>query len=210
MGFREGYLLIYYSLANICLGTGQLVRLGEVMNIPGEKECLALLDRYNTPQHIILHSQKVWKVGRLLAEGLLRSNYPVDLALIRASCLLHDIGKFPCIVEGKGHHDVRGGQILQQEGFPAVARIVAQHVVLQGSKEDPIREEHVVFYSDKRVVHDEVVSLDDRFQYLLNTYGKIPLAEERLDAMREETVRLETAIFLLLDFDPYDVIRLLA
>ncbi len=56
-------------------------------------------------------------------------NHLVDMDLLCASCLLHDIGKYPCILDGTGYHDVRGEKILEQEGYSDVARIVVQHVV---------------------------------------------------------------------------------
>lgn len=180
-----------------------------IENIPNETECLALLDKYSTPLHIVLHSRMVWEVGKLVGEGLLRQDYHVDMALLRASCLLHDIGKYPCIVDGSGYHDVRGEEILGVEGFPNVARIIVQHVVLRGSKDRPIAEEHILFYADKRVVHDEVVSLDERFIYLEKTYGRSDKAISKLLEMKEETMKLEEKIFLCLDFGPTDVTELI-
>jgi len=59
------------------------------------------------------------------------------------------------------------------------------------------------------VVHDELVTLEDRFVYLEETYGKTPSAVQRLLAMKEDTIRLERNIFLLLDFEPADVFDLL-
>jgi HD superfamily phosphodiesterase len=177
--------------------------------VPDEKQCYALLEKYATPEHIIAHSRKVWDVGRLLGESLVKRNHAVDLDLLRASCLLHDIGKYPCILDGTGYHDIRGEQILEQEGFGEVARIVVQHVILRGPKGSPIREEHVLFYSDKRVAHDKLVSLEDRFVYLEQTYGTNPKAIQGLMFMKSETLRLENEIFLLLDFGPEDVSRLL-
>ena len=176
---------------------------------PSEQECLALLEKYWTPDHIILHSRKVWEVGKLVGEGLLRRNHPVDLSLLRASCLLHDIGKYPCILDGTRYHDIRGEQILEAEGLSSIADIVVQHVILRSEIDGPVKEEHIVYYADKRVVHDEVVSLEERFLYLNQTYGKSPKAVERLMLMKQETQRLEEAIFILLDFDPEDVITLL-
>jgi len=173
--------------------------------IPDESDCIDLLEKYHAPPHIILHSRKVWDVARVLGEGLLRGEYPIDMELLRASCLLHDIGKYPCLVDGSGYHDMRGEQILQEEGFPVVAGLVAQHVILRGSKDDPVKEEHVLFYSDKRVVHDQLVTLDDRFVYLEETYGKNPRACELLLVMKQETIRLENAIFDHLDFGPDDI-----
>jgi uncharacterized protein len=178
-------------------------------SIPEEVDCLALLEKYQTPHHIILHSKRVWDVARVLGERLVANSIPLDMPLVRASSLLHDIGKYPCILDGTGYHDVRGEQILEKEGFPEVARIVVQHVVLRGSHNDPIREEHLVFYSDKRVVHDRLASLDERFAYLEETYGRTPGAVKRLLSMKDETREWEKRIFMHLDLDPMDVSELL-
>lgn len=180
------------------------------MLIPSEQECAALLSKYDTPEHIISHSRMVAQVGCLLGTRLRKRDYPLNMDLLGASCLLHDIGKYPCIVEGGGYHDVKGEEILQAEGYPAVARIVVQHVVLRGSKGDPIREEHIVFYADKRVVHDQVVSLEERFIYLAETYAKSNAAAEWLLRMKADCSRLEEQIFAMLDFGPEDIPDLIA
>ncbi len=177
--------------------------------LPDESQCITLLKKYKTPRHIIRHSQRVWEVGELLGEELIAKKHAIDMALLRASCLLHDIGKYPCILDGRGYHDVRGKEILEEEGLPRVARIVVQHVILQTSQEDRIREEHLVYYSDKRVVHDEIVSLDARFIYLEQTYGKSPAALKGLARMKDVTLQVEKEIFGLLDFRPADVPDLL-
>ena len=179
------------------------------MRIPSERECLALLEKYGTPDHIIRHSRKVWEVGKIVGEGLLRRDHPVNLSLLRASCLLHDIGKYPCILDGTKYHDIRGEQILEAEGFFSIARVVVQHVILRSEIEAPLKEEHVLYYADKRVVHDRVVSLEDRFLYLKQTYGRNAEAIEWLTLMKQQTQQLEDAIFILLDFDPEDVMSLL-
>ncbi len=179
------------------------------VRIPSKESCMALLKRYDTPEHIIQHSERVWEVGRLLGLELIKRNLTIDMDLIRASCLLHDVGKYPCILDGSGFHDIRGEQILEIEGFPNVARIVVQHVILRSSLDDPIAEEHVLFYADKRVVHDVVVSLEERFEYLVNTYGKTPQAIEGLCLMKENTFKLEKRLFLHLDFKPDDLNGLL-
>ncbi|MFC1834191.1 HD domain-containing protein [Thermodesulfobacteriota bacterium] len=179
------------------------------MTIPGRETCLALLKKYGTPEHIILHSERVWQVGKLLGEGLLKNSRPIDMELLEASCLLHDIAKYVCIVEGEGRHDLKGGEILTREGLPELGDIVAQHVVLRDNNPNAIGIEHLTNYADKRVVHDKIVSLDERFVYLKDTYGQNPRAIELLMKMKEQIVAIETRIFALLDFEPDDVIGLI-
>ncbi len=178
------------------------------VKVPGEASCIALLERYETPEHIIMHSKKVWEVARVIGLALIEKNMSIDMDLVRASCLLHDVGKYPCILDGTKYHDVRGEQILKQEGFPDVARIVVQHVILRTSLDEPFAEEHVLYYADKRVMHDVVVSLDKRFDYLQKTYGKSPEAVKGLHKMREHTFELERRLFLNFDFGPDDLVSL--
>jgi uncharacterized protein len=140
-----------------------------------------------------------------LGEALVRNQLPLDMELLRASCLLHDVGKYPCILDGTRCHDIRGEQILEEEGFPAVGRVVVQHVILRTDVSDGIKEEHVVYYADKRVVHDYIVSVEERFDYLEKTYGRSKEALQGLQWMKEGTLRLEENLFHHLDFDPEDL-----
>lgn len=170
-----------------------------------DEACLALLRKYKTPDHIVRHSTMVWKVGRVIADGLLRKDYVIDKRLVSSSCLLHDIGKYPSILEGTKYHDVRGKEILEEEGFPDEAHIVGRHVLLKDREGEPLSEKHVVYYSDKRVVHDRLVSLPERFEYLFDTYAKTQQARDWLQKMKDETLNLEDRLFSLLDFEPHDV-----
>ncbi len=178
-------------------------------SIPDEQSCILLLEKYNTPNHIIMHSRKVWEVGRLIGNKV-RGQCEMDMDLLRASCLLHDIGKYPSIVSGKKYHDVIGEQILLGEGLPSVGNIIVQHVILRSDVTLKVAEEHVLFYADKRVVHDSVVSLDDRFLYLIDTYGKTAEAVKRLMEMKQETKRVEDAIFAMIDFSPEQLTQLIS
>ncbi|MGC8658108.1 MAG: HD domain-containing protein [Desulfomonilaceae bacterium] len=176
--------------------------------VPEEAECLVLLKKYETPEHIIRHCQKVWEVGQFLGINLINDGCKLDIPLLRASCLLHDIGKYLSIVSGSKRHDILGKEILVKEGFPEVGNIVAQHVVLNGSEKRPVAEEHVVFYADKRVLHDRIVSLESRFIYLNETYGKTQEAMDHLSFMKQETVEIEEAIFEMLNFGPDEISKL--
>jgi putative nucleotidyltransferase with HDIG domain len=176
--------------------------------IPDEEKCIAILEKYDTPPHIVSHSRRVRDIARLLGGALRARDYRLDVDLLCASCLLHDIGKYPCIVNGVGRHDVLGEEILTREGFPQIGDIVSQHVFLRDPG-GPIREEHVLFYSDKRVNHDVIVSVSDRFVYLERTYGVTAAGVERLQIMRGITMNLERQIFSTLDFDPRDITALL-
>ena len=59
------------------------------------------------------------------------------------------------------------GALLQEMGFISVAAIVEQHVVLTNfNPRGALDEREVVFYADKRVMHDRIVTLDERVEDL--------------------------------------------
>ncbi len=172
------------------------------MTIPDEHTCMALVRKYETPDHIVRHSLQVWLVARVIGSAMIRRHHPMDMDLLKAACLLHDIGKYPCILEGNRYHDIKGQEMLEYEGYPEVGSIIARHVNLREKDGEPIGEAHVLFYADKRVNHDEIVSLEERFDYLFRTYAKSPQTTAGIGKMKADTMRLEERIFRLLDFDP--------
>lgn len=171
------------------------------MAIPDEATCMALMAKHLTPDHIIRHSIQVWSVAAAIARALALRHINLDMDLLRAACLLHDIGKYPCILDGGRYHDIKGKEMLDAEGYPEVGNIVARHVILAERENEPIGEAHVLYYADKRVVHDVIVTLEERFDYLFRTYATTPKAGDRLNEMKTDTVRLEERIFEMLDFD---------
>jgi uncharacterized protein len=172
----------------------------DAMVIPDEKTCMALMAKYLTPDHIVKHCLQVWCVADVLGRAMAQRDLTLDMDLLRAACLLHDIGKYPCILEGGRYHDQKGREMLETEGYPEVGEIVARHVILAERENEPIGEAHILFYADKRVVHDEIVSLEERFDYLFKTYAKTPNATAKLNEMKTDTMRLEERIFRLVDF----------
>ena len=60
-------------------------------------------------------------------------------------------------------------------------------------------------YADKRVLHDRVVSLDDRMDYILERYGKTDAIREKIIQLWEKSKEMETRIFKDLPVQPRDV-----
>lgn len=152
------------------------------------------------PPHIVAHSEQVARIAVFLAARCANRGLPVDPAIVEASALLHDITKARAI-ETREDHAATGGELLAELGHPRIGAIVAQHVHLE-DYDGPVDEAALVNYADKRVNHDAVVTLDERFDYLFAQYGKFPAAIEMLTHLREVTRGLEKRIFDLLGEDP--------
>lgn len=157
------------------------------------------------PAHIRAHSQQVCKVALVLTDGLIAAGISINRKLIYASALLHDITKPRSFTTGENHAQT-GGEYLSSKGFPEVGNIVRQHVMLDHyfATETPTEAE-VVNYADKRVLHDEVVSLDERMSYILERYAQTKSRRELLKTVWQQTERLEERLFSYLVFPPQDL-----
>ena len=122
--------------------------------------------------NIVDHSIQVMNVAMAIVNNL---NNPreVNTDLVVSSALLHDIAKTRTIHSGEMRHDLIGGEILRDMGYPEIAEIIESHVVFNGFNFDgAIEEREIIFYADKRVMHDTIVSIDDRVDDLVDRYGK--------------------------------------
>jgi putative nucleotidyltransferase with HDIG domain len=173
--------------------------------IPDPVSCRRLLDRHRVPDHIRRHSSQVARVARRLAEALRLRGEPIDPDRVEAAALLHDIAKAECLDSFRDHAR-EGGDLLRSLGFPELGALVEKHVDLGAwDPEGPVTEAELLNYSDKRVRHEEVVSLDERFDDLMERYGKKSEgAEARIRENWRIVVALERKIFGRLPFGPDD------
>ncbi len=173
--------------------------------IPTVAACFQLMDRYRMLDNIRDHSIIVARISALLAEGLARTGLKLSLPLTVAAALLHDIGKTACLDNDRDHADL-GRDICLEHGFAELAAIVGEHVHLRDNHLPVLTESEIVFYADKRVNHDRVVSLEARHEYILERYGNNDPA--RLEAIRSNCRKwwdIEAALFAILPFTPAEV-----
>lgn len=172
------------------------------MRIPKREQCLSLLDDMDMPEHILAHSELVCKVALLLTDCLRAAGIRLDRPLVNASALLHDITKPRSFTTGENHSRT-GGEYLTGLGFPEVGDVVRQHVILDAYfAADTPNEAEVVNYADKRVLHDRIVPLDERMQYILTRYAKTEEHVQWLKKVWDQTTLLERRLFGHLAFTP--------
>ena len=108
------------------------------------------------PEHIMNHSVMVAKIARLLTRSLESGGYVLSVERATAGALLHDIGKISALKAG-GDHCELGRMICLEEHCDEIAEIVSRHVRFAATAiPETISEEEIVYYSDKRVKHDQV------------------------------------------------------
>ncbi|MCF6247933.1 MAG: HDIG domain-containing protein [Desulfobacula sp.] len=174
------------------------------MNIPSRDECFKLIKKMDVMDHIIDHSIMVSDVTRFLCNRLKKftPELKIDTRLAANAALLHDITKTRSFATKEVHSET-GGQLLCDMGYPEVGNIIRQHVMLDEYHIDsPVSEQEIVNYSDKRVLHDKIVSLKHRLEYINQRYGSRSEFKNRIQVMCENTSILESKLFFFLDIKP--------
>jgi uncharacterized protein len=138
--------------------------------IPSPGECEQLMAKYSMLPNIVAHSFQVMRVALAITDNL-RNGIEVNRDLVIAAALLHDITKTQSLVTNE-RHDISGGELLRNLGFTNIAGIVEQHVVLPDfNPQGRLEEREIIYYADKRVNHDKIVSIEERKNYLIQRYG---------------------------------------
>ncbi|BDD86624.1 HD domain-containing protein [Desulfofustis limnaeus] len=177
--------------------------------IPDQAVCLELMEQYGMLDNIRRHSLLVARVAETLVGNL---HIPADSRdfrpnrnLVLAGALLHDIAKTRCL-DGSCRHAEEGQLICEEHGYPEVGVIVGEHVLLSSFTPEyyrrgrfPARE--IVYYADKRVKHDQIVSLQERLLYIIDRYsGNLPAVEQRIRENFRRCQELERHLFSFLPF----------
>jgi len=139
-------------------------------NVPSKNECAAIFLKYKTSESVIKHGDAVSEISCRIA-GLLNGTGRIflDIDLIRAGALLHDIAR------DKPDHAVEGALILEQLGFPDVAKIIRWHMDIEfDGNNSYIDETAIVYLADKMVKEDMFISLKERFGESLEKFSTKP------------------------------------
>lgn len=145
----------------------------------------------------------VASVAVFLAEELKRSGRKVEVDLVRAAALLHDLGKAPGVPRDVDHA-AASARIAAERGYAELVEAVRRHLleaVLDPERQPRNLEEKLVYYADKLVARD-FVGLAARFSDLKRRYpGGASLIEECWPAVRA----MEAELFKDLRIRPEDL-----
>jgi putative nucleotidyltransferase with HDIG domain len=174
--------------------------------VPKIEECYALMDEFRMLENIRDHSIMVARVAELMATGLRKAGVDISLEKTIAGALLHDIGKTICLHQG-GDHAQLGREICLKRNLHEVADMVGEHVRLRDFRPDgKVSEKEIVYYADKRVNHNAVVTLEERVHYIIDRYGGNDSEVcRRIRANFAQCRLVEGKLFARLDYAPKDI-----
>jgi len=132
-------------------------------HVPNRNECREIWKRCNLGEDVIKHQEAVAGCALRLGRSLADRGAALDLSLLEAAALLHDIKK------GERNHPQRGGEFLERLGYVSVAAAVAEHMDLLELEEDRVSEKELLYLADKLVKGDREVGIEDRFRSMLNS-----------------------------------------
>ncbi len=180
------------------------------MKIPSRAECHRIIHDMGMLDNIIAHSLQVSRVATFLADTMRTAGITINHDLVEAAALLHDVTKTRSLTTHE-NHALTGAQLLDSMGYGEVADIVRQHVRLDRIPTSPlVTEVEIVHYADKRVLHDRVVTLEERHRDILERYGIDQEHRQRINETFGETKKLEGLIFEQLSFTPDGIDNLIA
>ncbi len=160
---------------------------------------------YHMLPNIIAHSKQVMNVALKIIDNL-AEGCKIHRALVIAGALLHDITKTRSLETGE-RHDSTGAELLRTLGLPSVAYIVEQHVFFTDFNADgPLEEREIVYYADKCVMHDEIVSIHTRVDDLIARYGTTEERREMIQKNKALIMAIEAKINRHLRIDIHQVV----
>jgi uncharacterized protein len=179
-------------------------------NIPDRSTCIELMERYQMLPNIREHCRTVSRAALALAAELNNNGEALNLLEIEAAALLHDITKTKSL-DTRENHAETGAHLLSSLGYGRIAQIVNAHISIPDiDAGGRVTEEEVVNYADKRVRHSTVVSLDQRFEDLMQRYGRSSESQHHIMQMKIKTRAVEDKIFSRISRSPDDLPALIA
>ena len=169
-------------------------------SLPSREEALRILEEAGCPRGVIEHCKDVAALALDIARACLRAGAEVDVRLVEAGALIHDIGR------SRTHsiaHVFVGAELARQMGLDGrIVRVILTHSCgvspgvaeemgwPPGTYEPETLEEKIVAYADKLVEKGRVLSFEEALEKLVEELGPEHPAVRNLVRVREELLSL--------------------
>lgn len=211
----------------------KLLKMTANLKLPSRAECLALFKQYHTPANIIRHSLAVNKVANYLADSFKQAGVDINDALVDRASLLHDLLRVCDIKDNlytfndpqdltdankkiwqeqrekyKNQHHAEITANLFKQQYPEMAEVIRKHRLSAVLKNQLVSwEEKIVYYADKRVNHDQFVSIEERMSEGRKRW-KINKSQDYSEQIIKAMEELEKEIFQLINKQPDEINKL--
>lgn len=170
----------------------RLCRLAARERLPGREACRELLKRHATPEPVVAHAEAVALVAGRLGASLRAAGVCLDLRLLDAAALLHDVARAV-----SGHARV-GAEVIAEEGYPRVAALVRHHMELPGLPPSVPGETELLYLADKLTAGADIAGLADKRRRAEARFAgdaaALAAARRRLDAADVVAAQVEALV----------------
>lgn len=187
-------------------------------NLPNEAQIADWRLQLRLPGNVIAHCEVVGSIAERLAIFLGARGMPARPQALMVAGKLHDLFRPVDFRDGAGPadfspsaddvrvwshwraaypdqtHEQAGASFLRGEGYEALASLVACHGLHGGSEQRKSVEQQLLFYADKRVCGDRIVSVHDRFTDFTARYTH-GMRTNRAQLWLQETLDIESKLF---------------
>ncbi len=149
--------------------------------IPIFQQCCTWLDQWQVPENVRRHTTRVADLAYALAVALRVQGVQVDPVLTHRGGLLHDLDKIATLSEPR-QHSLLGADFIEKQGYQQLSKIIRSHVmhaILERDESDWTWEERLVYFCDKLVEGDQLVSFPVRLAALKKRYPDYQLVLDR-------------------------------
>jgi tRNA threonylcarbamoyladenosine biosynthesis protein TsaE len=163
--------------------------------LPSDTQINTWREEVKTPENVRQHCDAVSSFAQKLADHVLQHNRVVRKDALQKAAQLHDLLRFIDFhpqaspegvtipqdysrtwkqiqkrYEGLGHEEACAS-FVSEKGYRELGAIIAVHGLHQTSPERITIEQQLLFYADKRVLFNSVVSLEERFDDFAKRYS---------------------------------------
>ena len=192
------------------------------INLPTREEIESMREEVQLPEHIRKHCDAVGAFAKKCAENLIERGIVARTLALQKAGELHDMMRFvdfqpdaqnkiPHALEADEetkkhwkeiagrypqHHEEACAQFLSNRGYPELGSIIRPHGLrsIDHTEEYKTIEQKLLYYADKRVMFDQIVTLEERFNDFVSRYGNGTESEDA-KRWRERTMKLEEELF---------------
>ncbi len=182
---------------------GRVVKITfEDIALPSEKHISHWRTEMHLPAHVIKHCEAVGTLSRQFAEHLVKQGIVARPQALDCAGQLHDLMRFIDFKPGAApadhlpskdderiweelkdnysgmNHEEAITNFLQVNGYPALASMIELHGLRIPLENRTTIEQKILYYADKRVLVDELVTLNKRFEDFRMRYGQGVLSED--------------------------------
>jgi len=187
-----------------------------------KEEIFKLYKKYHVPVHVVSHMNQVKNICDILADKFIKKGHKINKKTLSNAALVHDLFRVcdfrdfdPKKIDqkitkedikvwthlrekyGKIGHVKAIGDFLRNKGETTFATLVERHDFYNVDKLKTL-EEKILFYADKRVDHDVIVSLKKRFSEGTKRNAKKGDNEPLRIETQNKILKLEKEIFSIL------------